>query len=287
MDLNNKLNQIRIRDIIIIYLLSIFIVTGIVFTIIKLNHREIGDLILSALTLILHLLILIILLLRIKPSKDDILFLYYDFKKKVNRREVIEVTFVKICLAIGGSKLIISTIYFIDPSVINNFIRESTTLINSLRNYLINVVLLLVAPIMEEIIFRNIIFNRIIEKFNMWTGIVVSSIVFASFYAGSGITGAIALGVINCILYIKYNNILIPMFVSIINNIILLIWSIPIINNNIGNMIIGHNYIINIFFGSIVSLMGIFLLIKFINKNINILKAYDKNIKDKKEYSNI
>lgn len=287
MDLNNKLNQIRIRDIIIIYLLSIFIVTGIVFTIIKLNHREIGDLILSALTLILHLLILIILLLRIKPSKDDILFLYYDFKKKVNRREVIEVTFVKICLAIGGSKLIISTIYFIDPSVINNFIRESTTLINSLRNYLINVVLLLVAPIMEEIIFRNIIFNRIIEKFNMWTGIVVSSIVFASFYAGSGIAGAIALGVINCILYIKYNNILIPMFVSIINNIILLIWSIPIINNNIGNMIIGHNYIINIFFGSIVSLMGIFLLIKFINKNINILKAYDKNIKDKKEYSNI
>ena len=287
MDLNNKLNQIRIRDIIIIYLLSIFIVTGIVFTIIKLNHREIGDLILSALTLILHLLILIILLLRIKPSKDDILFLYYDFKKKVNRREVIEVTFVKICLAIGGSKLIISTIYFIDPSVINNFIRESTTLINSLRNYIINVVLLLVAPIMEEIIFRNIIFNRIIEKFNMWTGIVVSSIVFASFYAGSGIAGAIALGVINCILYIKYNNILIPMFVSIINNIILLIWSIPIINNNIGNMIIGHNYIINIFFGSIVSLMGIFLLIKFINKNINILKAYDKNIKDKKEYSNI
>ena len=285
MDLNNKLNQIRIRDIIIIYLLSIFVVSGVVFISIKLNHREFGDFIFRALTLIFNLIILILLLLKISLSKDDILFLYYDFKKKVNSREIIEVIFIKICIAIGGGKLIISAFYFIDPSIINNFIRESATLVNSLRNYLINVVLLLISPLIEEVIFRNIVLNRIIEKFNLCTGIVVSSIVFSSFYAGSGIAGAIALGVINCILYIKYRNIFIPIFVSLINNIIILIWTIPMINKNLDNITLGHNYvIINIFLGSILCFIGIFLLIKFINKNINILSAYDRNIRERKEF---
>ena len=75
MDLNNKLNKLRIRDIIIIYLFSTFIVSGIIFGVLKVSHQEMGNFVLNTLSLILQLIILMLLLLKIKPSKNDILFL--------------------------------------------------------------------------------------------------------------------------------------------------------------------------------------------------------------------
>ena len=43
------------------------------------------------------------------------------------------------------------------------------------------------------------------------------------------------------------------------------------------------NVIINIFFGSIFCIGGIYLLIKFINKNSDVLISYDKYVKTHKE----
>ena len=285
LDLNKRLNQIKIRDIIIIYLFSTFIVSGIIFGIVKINQKEVENFILNTLTLILQLVVLIILVLKIKLSKQDIMFLYEDFKKKIDKRELFNVTFIKICIALGGGKLIISFLYFIDPSIVNNFIYESSSLINTFRNYLLNVVLLvMIAPIVDEIVFRGVIFNRIIQKFNLCVGIIVSSIIYASFYAGSGIAGAFALGIINCILYIKYRNILINIFVNFINNVIVLISVLPVVNKNVNYMIITYcNVIINIFLGSIFCIGLIYLLIKFINKNSNVLISYDKYVKAHKE----
>ncbi|MGM9933504.1 CPBP family intramembrane glutamic endopeptidase [uncultured Clostridium sp.] len=287
MDFNDKLNQIKIRDIIIIYLFSTFIVSGIIYSVVKFNHKEVGDFILNTLSLILQLVILLMLMLKIKPSRDNILLLYRDFKQKISKREIAEATLIKICIALGGSKLIVSFIFFVDPSMVNNFICESSLLINSFRNYIINAFLLLiVSPITEEIIFRSVIFNRLINKFNLCAGIVVSSIIFASFYAGSGIAGALALGIINCILYIKYKNILVPIFVNFINNLIVLISILPLINKSIDDMIITNgDVIINVCIGTILSVVGILLLMKFINRNSLMLNKYDKYIKANKECS--
>lgn len=286
MDLNDKLNQMKIKDIIIIYLFSIFIVSGIIFCVIKINHREVGDFILNTLSLVLQMIILLILLLKIKPSLNDIASSYRDFRKKVNVMEVIGVTLIKICISVGGSKLIVSFIYYLDPGIVNNFICESSSMMSSFRNYAINLILLLiVSPIIEEIIFRGVILNRLIKKFNLCTGIVVSSIVFASFYAGSGIAGAFALGIINCILYIKYRNILIIIFINLLNNTILVISALPLINKDIDDLIIINNeVVINVVLGSILCISGIFLLLKFINKNSLMLNKYDKYLKANKEY---
>lgn len=211
MDLNNRLNQIKIREIIIIYLFSIFIVGGIIFSITIINQKEIGSVILSILSLILQLIILLILLVvKIKLSKEDIIFLYKDLRKNIDKREIIKVTFINICISLGGSKLIISFLCFIDQSMVSNFIYESNYLMGTLGSYLLNgLLLIIIYPIIDEIIFRGTIFNVITRKFNLYAGIIVSSIIYSSFYAGNGILGALALGIINCILYVKYKNILI------------------------------------------------------------------------------
>lgn len=278
MDLNDKLNQIRIRDIIIIYFLSFFLVSGLIFIIIKLNYRDIGKFIVSTIVLILQLLICLMLLLKIKPSRDNILSLYNDFKKKIKIKELVEVTFIKVCISIGGSKLILSLFYFIDPILVNDFVCESTSMISSFRNYVINlIILILISPIVEEVVFRGVILNRTTEKFNMYIGIVVSSMVFSSFYAGSGIAGALALGIINSILYIKYSNILLPIFVNLINNIILLISSLPLINKDMNDIIITNDdLVINVILGSILCVIGTIGIFKYINKNKNFLNEYNK-----------
>ena len=289
MDLNDKLNQIKIKDIIIIYLFSISIVSGIIFCVIKVNHREIGNFVLNTLSLILQVIILISLLIKLKPSSNNILCVYEDFKKRISMLEVAEVTLTKICISVGGSKLIVSFLYYLDPGAVNNFICESGSMINSVRNYVINLILLLiVSPITEEMVFRSVILNRLIKKFNLCTGIVVSSIIFASFYAGSGIAGALALGIINCILYIKYKNILITIFINLINNAIVLISVVPFINKNMDELIITSNEVImNIVLGSILCIAGIILLLKFINKNSLMLNKYDKYLKSTKECSEL
>ncbi|WP_294154317.1 CPBP family intramembrane glutamic endopeptidase [uncultured Clostridium sp.] len=286
MDLNNKLNKLRIRDIIIIYLFSTFIVSGIIFGVLKVSHQEMGNFVLNTLSLILQLIILMLLLLKIKPSKNDILFLYEDFKKKINMLEVASVTLMKLCIAVGGSKLIISCIYYFDPSIVNNFIIDSNSMINSFRNYMVNLILLLVvSPITEEIIFRSVILNSLVKKFNLCTGIVVSSIVFASFYAGSGIAGALALGIINSILYIKYTNILINIFVNFINNAIILIYILPLVNKSIDDIIITNGeVIINVVIGCILGVVGIIMMLRFINRNSIMLNKYDKYLKADKEF---
>ena len=285
MNFNDKINRLRIRDIIIIYLFSIFIVSIIIFGVLKVNNNEMGNFVLNTLSLILQSIIFILMLLKIKPSKSDILFLYKDFKEKINMLEVVGVTVTKICIAIGGSKLIVSCIYYFDPSVVNNFIIDSNSMINSFRNYAINLILLLIlSPITEEIIFRSVILNTLIKKFNLCAGIVVSSIIFGSFYAGIGIAGALALGIINSILYIKYKNILINIFVNFINNVIVLISVLPLVNKNIDDIIITSNeVVINVIIGCILSIVGIILMLRFISLNSLMLNKYDKYLKANKE----
>lgn len=285
MNFNDKINRLRIRDIIIIYLFSIFIVSIIIFGVLKVNNNEMGNFVVNTLSLILQSIIFILMLLKIKPSKSDILFLYKDFKEKINMLEVVGVTVTKICIAIGGSKLIVSCIYYFDPSVVNNFIIDSNSMINSFRNYAINLILLLIlSPITEEIIFRSVILNTLIKKFNLCAGIVVSSIIFGSFYAGIGIAGALALGIINSILYIKYKNILINIFVNFINNVIVLISVLPLVNKNIDDIIITSNeVVINVIIGCILSIVGIILMLRFISLNSLMLNKYDKYLKANKE----
>ena len=71
---------------------------------------------------------------------------------------------------------------------------------------------------------------------------------------------------------------------NFINNVIVLISVLPVVNKNVNDMIITYsNVIINIFLGSIFCIGGIYLLIKFINKNSNVLISYDKYVKAHKE----
>lgn len=76
------------------------------------------------------------------------------------------------------------------------------------------------APIMEELIFRGVLFNRLKIRIGIFPAMILSSIIFAIGHEFGGITSAFIFGICMCMIYLKTDNILIPMSVHFINNLV-------------------------------------------------------------------
>lgn len=76
------------------------------------------------------------------------------------------------------------------------------------------------APIMEELVFRGVLFNRLKIRTGIFAAMIISSFIFAIGHEFGGMTSAFIFGVCMCILYMKTDNILIPMSVHFINNVV-------------------------------------------------------------------
>ncbi len=76
----------------------------------------------------------------------------------------------------------------------------------------------LISPIAEELIFRGIILNRLKLVISTPAAILVSSLCFGILHSYGSIISAFVFGLCMCILYIKTDNILIPISAHIMNN---------------------------------------------------------------------
>ena len=76
------------------------------------------------------------------------------------------------------------------------------------------------APLLEELVFRGVIFNRLKIRIGIIPAMIVSSFIFAIGHDFGGITSAFLFGMCMCILYLKTDNILVPMSVHFINNLV-------------------------------------------------------------------
>ena len=76
------------------------------------------------------------------------------------------------------------------------------------------------APIIEELIFRGVLFNRLKIRIGIIPAMIISSFLFGIGHDFGGITSAFLFGICMCILYLKTDNILVPMTVHFINNVV-------------------------------------------------------------------
>ena len=84
--------------------------------------------------------------------------------------------------------------------------------------FLIVIVNVLISPISEEIIFRGIILNRLKLVVSVNVAILISSLCFGVLHGYGSIVSAFVFGLCMCILYIKTDNILVPVAAHIMNN---------------------------------------------------------------------
>lgn len=109
------------------------------------------------------------------------------------------------------------------------------------------------APIIEELIFRGVIFNRLRLRIGLIGAMVISSILFALLHDPDTMISAFVFGLCMCILYLKTDNIFIPMTVHFLNN--LFSYGTDLLQLN--GFLFSSPFAIIIFIASLLSLIGI------------------------------
>lgn len=200
-----------------------------------------------------------------------------NFKQIANIKEILIVVATQIFLSIGLSNLslgfLASTNMTKALEAANDTFGNPTT-DKELVFFLISVVIL--APLLEEIIFRRIVFKRLNLKLSFITSAVISSAIFGIGHELLAILGAIVFGVTCCVLYRKYNNLLVPIAVHFVNNLIAgTMISVGYFQGTLNEQIsVITNYDIKLSFisGMLLTTITMIIFIRFVMKNKQYLK---------------
>ena len=142
---------------------------------------------------------------------------------------------------------------------------------NNVELILCFISIVILAPVLEEITFRKVLFIRLSRKLGFVISAVISSLIFGIGHGSLGILGAIAFGIGCCILYRKYNNIAASITVHMVNNLIAgIIVIIAYFTNPLTlETIIITNSDINMYLitGSIETIIALIIFVRFILKN--------------------
>lgn len=270
-NLGKEFKEVKIIPAIFWYIFTMFIV--IVFAFVTQNKTLITND--NLLSLISSTLFFIVILYKFRISKDKVRFLFNDYLKKFNYKEIFGVVVTQLFLSMGISLLIVGCVYFLYPNILNNLLEESSVENYSTYSGLVvaMIITVILAPLCEELLFRAIIFKRLSKIFNIYVGIIISSLVFGLLHIELAIIGAFLFGLACCILYVKYKNILIPMTVHFLNNLLAFLPQLDLNNSTNSSTLSQTDALTSLIFGIVLFAIGMFFFIKFIIKN----KSYLKN----------
>lgn len=216
--------------------------------------------------------ILVITLISGKVNSNLVKERFYNFKKVSNTKEILKVVCTQIFLSFGLANVSIGILAIANQNKALELLNDSwgnPTNIIDLILWIITLVIL--APILEEIVFRRVLFKRLNMRFSFIFSSIVSSLIFGLGHETLGMLGAIAFGIACCVLYKKYNNLVVSISVHSLNNLFAGIFiaisyfagTLNIKITNITNLEIVF-YLIS---GGLVTLIGLVIFIKFIIKN--------------------
>ena len=123
--------------------------------------------------------------------------------------------------SLGAIAVIIYPIFQLDSEFVNEVLAEELFPESPLNLFIATVIL---APLLEETIFRGLLFSRLTKKWGMAWGIIVSSLAFGFLHMDP--IGAFVFGVITCVLYVRTKTLLIPMALHALHNLI--VWVITV-----------------------------------------------------------
>lgn len=88
-------------------------------------------------------------------------------------------------------------------------------------NYYLYFDVIILAPLMEELFFRGILFQRLSYKWGVTNGVILSSFFFAVLH-GFDFIGAFVFAVVLCLVYVKSKSLVLPFLIHLGNNAIAL-----------------------------------------------------------------
>lgn len=142
----------------------------------------------------------------------------------INWLKVIGVVFAIIILSLGFTELRIYLLSTINPDILtyvpgsNTFYTLKDSSIAPFLNFMEFIIGVVMAPIVEEFLFRGVMLHRFTLKWGIRTAILISSFIFGILHAD--ILGAFLFGVVMCILYIRTGTLIVPIICHMLNNLI-------------------------------------------------------------------
>ena len=124
----------------------------------------------------------------------------------------------------------------------------------------------LISPISEELIFRGVILNKLRLFVPLTFAVAASSLLFGSFHHYGSMVSAIVFAVCMCILYLKTENILVPIFAHFLNNL----FAETIYTFDYNSLLFTNGLVVNAV--SVLAVISLVYLISFILKELNSIK---------------
>lgn len=194
---------------------------------------------------------------------------YKKFKMNFKLKEMIFIVFSFICFCITSYSIVFISIYFFNPNILNSIFFNELTIFNS--SFADSIVIIILIPICHILLIYIIFFNRLKNIFNIYISITITILIFILPNLNISIISFVILGIINTLLYIKYDDLII----CILNYIITLLCKSFIVKFYciLSTITINYNLILISFSLSMILLLIGFILIRnFLYENLMILK---------------
>ena len=247
-DFNVRLRTIRIRDLIIGILIA-GIITGSLLLIFPVDDES-GDIFLT-IFLFIGVLLFSYALMGTTGLEKNLKNLF----ESDTRNEIIYILIINLLFAFLFTFLVSFLdiiIGFTDPTWISIWDIDS-------------IITIIFAPLLEELVFRGILFNRLKIRTGIIPAIIISSFIFGIGHEFGGMTSAFIFGICMCILYLKTDNILVPISVHFLNNVLATIINITGIDIILAQL----PWIVP---SLAITLIGTFYLIKYVLKETKYVK---------------
>jgi membrane protease YdiL (CAAX protease family) len=139
--------------------------------------------------------------------------------KKVNFVLPIGLAIANYFLASGTSSVILYSLSFVAPKYVTDQINQ--TYATTAWGYIFFAIAALIfAPIMEELFFRGIIFQKLAIRQNTAKALIISASLFAIVHFRSDVISLFSIGVTLAILYLKTKQIIVPIICHFVYNLI-------------------------------------------------------------------
>lgn len=214
-----------------------------------------------------YALIIVYFVFALRNSSQD---LKYDVKhifSKIQLKYILIIVFLNILFSYSMLYLSIGLItYFPSLEFLVNFSIPSMSLINYLPLIGSSISTIIISPISEELIFRGVFLNKL--KLIVPTGfaILITSLFFGALHSFGGMISAFIFAVCMAILYLKTENICVPIFAHFLNNLFAELIRFIDVNN-----ILFTNYLV-MGIVSILAIVSLYLILTSIFEEWNKIK---------------
>ena len=122
---------------------------------------------------------------------------------------------------------------------------------------------IIISPIFEELIFRGVFLNRLRLAVPLTFAILISSLLFAALHSFGSIFSAFIFAICAAVLYLKTDNIFVPMFAHFLNNLFAEI----LVALDTNNVLFTNNHVVAIM--SVLAIVSFVLILISIVKELN------------------